>query len=78
MYTYTFYQPIYYVMDAETVKDAIKNYVKFHRNYEITQLMMADQKQRYEAKLKYFKHDGRNKVGINIYPQQPFHLKLVQ
>ncbi|VVU95444.1 hypothetical protein CPAV1605_1195 [seawater metagenome] len=68
MFTYTFFQPMYYVMDANSVKDAIKNYVKFHRNYEITQLMMSDQEKRYKAKLKYFKHDGRNKVGINVYP----------
>ncbi len=68
MFTYTFFQPVYYVMDANSVKDAIKNYVKFHRNYEITQLMMSDQEKHYKAKMKYFKHDGRNKVGINVYP----------
>jgi hypothetical protein len=68
MFTYTFYQPMYYVMDANTVKDAIKNYIKFHRNYEIGQLMMGDQEKHYKAKMKYFKHDGRNKVGINVFP----------
>ena len=68
MFTYTFFKPMYYVMDANTVKDAIKNYVKFHRNYEIGQIMMTDQMKHYKANLKYFKHDGRNKVGINVYP----------
>lgn len=76
MFTYTFYQPVYYVMDADSVKSAIKNYVKFHRQYEISQLMMSDQNKRYKAQMKYFKADGRNKVGINIYPAPETELVL--
>ena len=65
---YTFLQPVQYTMNADTVNEAIKNYVKFHRFHNINQIMLKDQMNHYKASLKYFKHDGRNKVGINVYP----------
>jgi len=68
---YTFLQPVQYVMNADTVNEAIKNYVKFHRFHNISQIMLKDHEKMYKANLKYFKHDGRNKVGINVYPTNP-------
>ena len=65
---YTFLQPVHYVLNADTVNEAIKNYVKFHRFHNINKIMLKDQMNHYKARLKYFKHDGRNKVGINVYP----------
>ena len=68
---YTFLQPVQYVMNADSVNEAIKNYVKFHRFHNISQIMLKDHEKMYKANLKYFKHDGRNKVGINVYPTNP-------
>jgi len=68
---YTFLQPVQYTMNADTVNEAIKNYVKFHRFHNISQIMLKDHEKMYKANLKYFKHDGRNKVGINVYPTNP-------
>ena len=68
---YTFLQPVQYVMNADSVNEAIKNYVKFHRFHNINQIMLKDHEKMYRASLKYFKHDGRNKVGINVYPTNP-------
>ena len=69
---YTFLQPVHYVLNADTVNEAIKNYVKFHRFHKINQIMLTDQIKHYKASLKYFKHDGRNKVGINVYPMPKY------
>jgi hypothetical protein len=65
---YTFLQPVQYVLNADSVNEAIKNYVKFHRFHNINKIMLKDQMTHYKANLKYFKYDGRNKVGINVYP----------
>ena len=73
---YTFIQPVPYVLNAATVNEAIKNYVKFHRHYNINQIMLKDQMNHYKASLKYFKYDGRNKVGINVYPTPKFPLMM--
>ena len=32
---YTFLQPVHYVLNADTVNEAIKNYVKFHRFHKM-------------------------------------------
>jgi len=73
---YTFMQPVPYVLNADTVNEAIKNYVKFHRFHNINQIMLKDQTKHYKASLKYFKYDGRNKVGINVYPTPKFELMM--
>ena len=68
MPVFTVTSPMYHVLDAENVKDAIKSYVKFYHNYNIQRMMIQDQARHYEAVIKQWKHDTRNKFGINYYP----------
>ena len=53
---------------GESYKDAIKHFVKLNRNLNISQMIIKDQTQHIEARMKYYQEDGRNKVGINMYP----------
>ena len=53
---------------GDSLKEAIKNYIKINRNMKVNQMIVADQSNHYQAYMKYYKEDIRNKVGINIYP----------
>tara|TARA_B000000557_G_C20712971_1_gene416731 strand:+ start:467 stop:868 length:402 start_codon:yes stop_codon:yes gene_type:complete len=68
MILYQVVHPFQYSISADTVNEAIKNFVKIHRNLNIANIIITDQKNNYEAKFNYFMEDGRNKVGINHYP----------
>lgn len=61
---------IYYgqVVNANSFKDAIKNFVKLHHGVNLTKIIMTDQQKHMEATLEYYLKDGRNRVGINYYP----------
>ncbi len=79
--SFTFLSPISYVMDSDSVHNAIKNYIKMYDYHKIDQLIVKDREQHYKAFVKYFKHDGRNKAGITYYaipkPKNPhFSLSL--
>jgi len=60
--------PVATVIDGDSLKNAIKNYIKLSNNINILQMVVADGEKQYRAQMKYYKHDIRNKVGINIYP----------
>jgi hypothetical protein len=64
---------IYYgqVINGNSFKEAMKNFVKLHHGINLTQLIMTDQQRHMEATLEYYQKDGRNKVGINYYPASP-------
>ena len=66
--SYQIIYPFVTVINGDTLKNAIKNYIKLSNDINITQLIIADNYKRYKASMKYYKHDIRNKVGINIYP----------
>ena len=68
MISFQVVQPFQYLVSADTVNDAIKNFVKIHRDLNISNIIITDQRNHYEARFKYFLEDGRNKVGINYYP----------
>ena len=68
MILYQVVQPFQYAISADTVNEAIKNFVKIHRNLNLNQIIITDQTNHWEAKMKYFIEDGRNRVGINAYP----------
>ena len=68
MILYQVIQPFQYSISANTVNEAIKNFAKIHRDLSLSQIIITDQTNHYEAKFKYFIEDGRNKVGINAYP----------
>lgn len=64
---YTFLQPIYYQIDHDSLNEAIKNYIKLHRDLSINQLIVQDNQNRYRAMVKYFKEQERLKAGIKVY-----------
>ena len=68
MITYQVVQPFFYTLSADTVNNAIKNFVKVHHDLNLTNIIITDQKNHYKANFKYFLEDGRNRVGINTMP----------
>ena len=65
---YQIVHPVIMSIDSESIKDAIKNYVKMNDRMNINHLIITDHINHYKAKMKYFKHDSKQKVGISIYP----------
>lgn len=68
MVLYQVLSPIVMSINGDSFKEAIKNFVKLNHRLDINKIIITDQQNHMEATLKYFKHDGRNKVGINYYP----------
>lgn len=60
--------PINDVIFGDSFKEAIKNYIKLNRNMQITQMIIKDQSQQVRANLRYYSENGRDKVGINMFP----------
>jgi hypothetical protein len=65
---YQIISPFAYTINAETYKEAIKNFINFNREMNINKIIITDQTNHMEARLNYYKYDGRNKVGINMFP----------
>jgi hypothetical protein len=53
---------------GDTFKEAIKNYIKLNHNLNLSQMIVTDQTNHMQANINYYKQDGRNRVGINMYP----------
>lgn len=53
---------------GDTFKEAIKNYIKLNHNLNLSQMIVTDQTNHMQANIKYYQQDGRNRVGINMYP----------
>jgi hypothetical protein len=53
---------------GDSYKDAIKKFIKLNHNMNITKMIIKDQSKNIEAKMNYYKEDGRNKVGIDMFP----------
>jgi len=69
MNSYQILYPYAMTIDADTFATAAKNYVKTHRDMNIAHLIMSDQfNHMRKANLNYYTKDGRNKVGISIFP----------
>ena len=66
---YQIVSPVVATIEGDSFKEAIKNYVKFNHNLNIRNLIVKDQANHaYEAKLRYYMENQRNKVGIDVYP----------
>ena len=63
--------PFVKVINGDSISEAIKTYVKFNYDINLTNLIIQDQEKYFNTKIKYYMHDGRNKVGIDIYPTNP-------
>lgn len=53
---------------GDSFKEAVKNFIKLNHNLNITRMIIKDQSNQMEANINYYKQDGRNKVGINMFP----------
>ena len=66
---YQIVSPVVATIEGDSFKEAIKNYVKFNHNLNIRNLIVKDQADHaYEAKLRYYMQNHKNKVGIDVYP----------
>ena len=66
------YQVVYpYVMsiNADSFKNAVKNYVKMNQNLTLASLIITDQSRKYmKANLNYYNVDDKKKVSISLLP----------
>lgn len=53
---------------GDSFKEAVKNYVKMNSDMTIRNLIIKDQADHYEARLRYYTENNKNKVGIDVYP----------
>jgi hypothetical protein len=60
--------PIIATIDGDSLKEAVKNFIKINHSLNITNMIIKDQSNNIEARIKYYQQDGRNKVGINMFP----------
>ena len=73
MSVFTVVYPFHYTVTADTFNNAIKHFVKAHRDMNINHLIIKDQERHMEARVKKFWKDGRNFLGLNVYPvENPF------
>ena len=73
MSVFTVVYPFHYTVTADTFNNAIKHFVKSHRDMNINHLIIKDQQRHMEARVKKFWKDGRNFLGLNVYPvENPF------
>ena len=56
------------MIDADSFKEAIKQYVKINRNININQMILTDRMNHVNAELNYYRQNNVDKVGINMYP----------
>jgi len=62
---------------GDSFKDAVKNFIKINHNLNITQMIIKDQQRNIKDQIEYYKQDGRNKVGINMFPiNSPFSIPI--
>ena len=68
VFSYQVLSPFASTIYGDSFNEAIKNYIKLNRQLNITEMIVKDQMQHYQAKMNYYKENNRNKVGINILP----------
>jgi hypothetical protein len=60
--------PLESLIYGDSFKDAVKNFIKINHNLQISKMIVTDQSKNMQAHIKYYQQDGRNKVGINMFP----------
>ena len=58
--------PIVASIEGDSLKDAIKNFVKVNHAYQFNNFVLADQINKYNANINYYKQNNKNKIGISI------------
>jgi len=60
--------PIAMTINADSFKDAVKQYVKLNHDVNIANIIITDQQRYMKANLKYYNEGPKNKVGISLFP----------
>jgi len=71
MMKYSIVYPYPALIDADSFKSAIKQYIKVKHNMNINQMILTDRFNHVNAELNYFRKNNIDKVGINMYPISP-------
>ncbi len=53
---------------GDSFKEAVKSFIKLNHDLKLTEMIIKDQGRNIQAQIKYYQEDGRNKVGINMFP----------
>ena len=68
---YSVVYPYPTMIDAESIKEAIKRYLIINHEMQINQMIITDQRNHINADLKYYRQNNTDKVGMDIYPISP-------
>lgn len=61
--------PFYNIIEGDSFKQAIKNYVKFNDDLRISNLIIKDmQNNRHNVNIRRYFENNKSKVGIDVYP----------
>jgi len=66
--SYQIVYPITMAIDADSFKDAVKQYAKLNYSANIASLVITDRQRYMKANLKYYTEGYKNKVGISLFP----------
>ncbi len=58
--------PYYTTIEGDSLKEAIKNFVKINHSNQINNLIIQDQMNKYNAQIRYFQVNNKNKANISI------------
>ena len=71
-------QPFAVDIYGDSFKEAIKNYVKLNYAANITNMIIKDQANHYQTRVRYYKENNKNKVGIDVYPYTNMSYPIIQ
>lgn len=69
---YQVFSPYVVQIEGDTLAEAIKTFVKANYMSQITNMMVADQANRYNASINYYNKNGKNKIGIEVTKDQGY------
>ena len=65
---YNIVSPFKYEINGDSQVDAIKKFIKFNYDLNINSMIIKDQQKHMQANMNYYRKNGQNKVGIDMYP----------
>ena len=65
---YNIIYPTVQQINGDSINEAIKNYVKFYQDMNLTKLIIQDRNKYYNSIINYYKKNGQNKIQINTFP----------
>jgi hypothetical protein len=63
---YQILSPIVTKVEGDSLAEAIKMFVKVNHANQFRNLVIADQMNKYNASVEYYKNNNKNKIGISI------------